>query len=45
MGGQYLETCLESLKGIRGKASSELVIVDTGCNSENRALIEKYAEE
>lgn len=44
-GGQYLETCLESLKGIRGKVSCELVIVDTGCNAENRALIEKYADQ
>lgn len=42
-GGQYLEACLESLNGIRGKVSCELVIVDTGCDVENRALIEKYA--
>ncbi len=36
--------CLDSLMTIRKRVSSEIVIVDTGCNAEARTLIEKYAD-
>lgn len=43
-GGPYLEACLDSLHDLRTRISCELVIVDTGCDSESRALIEQYAD-
>lgn len=36
--------CLDSLKTIRDRLSSEIIIVDTGCNKEIRTLIEEYAD-
>jgi glycosyltransferase involved in cell wall biosynthesis len=39
------ERCLKSLMPIREAIDSELQIVDTGCQPETRALIEKYADE
>lgn len=38
-----LRKCLESLQPLMQAVPSELIIVDTGCNEENRALIEQYA--
>lgn len=36
--------CLESIKAIREQIPSEIIIVDTGCGREARALIEDYAD-
>ena len=38
-----LKKCLDSLQPLMQAVPSELIIVDTGCNEENRALIEQYA--
>ena len=39
-----LEMCLESIKWMQQDFPCELVIVDTGCDAEHRALIEGYAD-
>jgi len=39
------ERCLKSLMPIRKAIDSEIQVVDTGCNKETRAVIEKYADE
>ncbi len=39
-----LEMCLESIRWMQKDFPCELVIVDTGCDAEHRALIEKYAD-
>ncbi len=39
------ERCLKSLMPIREAIDSELQVVDTGCEPETRAIIEKYADE
>lgn len=36
--------CLDSLKMIMDQVDSELVIVDTGCDEEMRALLQEYTE-
>lgn len=36
--------CLDSLKSLREKVPSELIIVDTGCDEEMRALLETYTD-
>ncbi len=41
----YLRDCLESLQHLRQKISSELVIVDTGCDEVDRTIIDEYADE
>ena len=39
------ERCLKSLMPIRDAIDSEIQVVDTGCQPETRAIIEKYADE
>ncbi|QFJ54006.1 glycosyltransferase [Pseudobutyrivibrio xylanivorans] len=39
------ERCLKSLMPIREAIDSELQVIDTGCDKETRAVIEKYADE
>ena len=39
------ERCLQSLVPIREAIDSEIQVVDTGCQPETRAVIEKYADE
>ena len=39
-----LERCLESIRWMQQDFPCELVIVDTGCDKEHRALIEAYAD-
>lgn len=39
-----LEMCLESIRWMQQDFPCELVIVDTGCDADHRALIEKYAD-
>lgn len=36
--------CLDSLKNLRERVPSELIIVDTGCDEEMRKLLETYTE-
>ena len=36
--------CLESLQPLREKLTSELIIVDTGCDEETRQVISEYAD-
>ncbi len=40
----YLQTCLKSLQHIRESIPSELVVVDTGCEDPDRAMIGAYAD-
>ncbi|MCH5342798.1 MAG: glycosyltransferase [Acetatifactor sp.] len=40
-----LRKCLDSLGPIRDQLSSELIVVDTGCDEEARAIIEEYADQ
>ncbi len=42
---KYLKNCLASLTHLRQTIPSELIIVDTGCDAVDRALIETYADE
>ncbi len=37
-----LKKCLDSLVPVMDQISSELIVVDTGCDEEARAIIEKY---
>lgn len=37
--------CLESLMTIRKRLLSEIIVVDTGCDEENHAILEKYADQ
>ena len=39
------ERCLKSLMPIREAVDSELQVVDTGCQPETRAVVDKYADE
>ncbi len=39
------EDCLKSLMPIRERISSELIVVDTGCDDELRTVIAKYADQ
>ena len=39
------ERCLKSVMPIRQAVDSELIVIDTGCDKETRAVIEKYADE
>jgi len=39
-----LERCLESIRWMQQEFPCELVIVDTGCDAEHRALIDAYAD-
>ncbi|MCR4901622.1 MAG: glycosyltransferase [Butyrivibrio sp.] len=39
-----LQRCLDSLTHLRTVISSELIIVDTGCDSEMRSIIDKYTD-
>lgn len=43
-GREEMEKSLASLKPIREAVSSELILVDTGCNPEQRVLAERYAD-
>ena len=36
--------CLESLRPIRERIPTELVVIDTGCDSEVRKLLESHAD-
>lgn len=40
-----LEKCLQSLQMFRREVSTELIIVDTGCDAEHRKIIERYADQ
>ena len=39
------ERCLKSLMPLREAIDSEIQVVDTGCDKETRAVVEKYADE
>ncbi len=39
----YLRKCFESIRQLSAKVPTELVVVDTGCNAEDRLLVEEYA--
>ena len=39
-----IQKCLDSLTPIREAIPSELIILDTGCDADLRALLEKYAD-
>ncbi len=39
-----LEKCLLSLQPLLQAVSSELIVVDTGCDAEHRSLVEQYAD-
>lgn len=39
------ERCLQSLMPIREAVDSEIIVVDTGCDAETRAIVDKYADE
>lgn len=41
---KYIEKCLDSLENLRKAVSSELIVVDTGCDEASRKLFEKYAD-
>ena len=40
-----IRKCLDSLQPLRGAVSTELIIVDTGCDEETRAILEEYADQ
>ncbi len=40
-----VERCLQSIIPLREKVDSEIQVIDTGCDKETRAIIEKYADE
>lgn len=39
------EKCLDSLRSLRGRLDSELILVDTGCNEEMRQILERYTDQ
>lgn len=41
---EELEKCLLSLQPLLRAVSSELIVVDTGCDARHRRLVEKYAD-
>lgn len=41
---EELRKCLDSLRPILDQLSSELIVVDTGCDEEARAIIEEYTD-
>jgi len=43
-GREEMEKSLESLKCFKDAFPTEIILVDTGCNPEQRALAEKYAD-
>lgn len=43
-GREEMGRSLESLRGIKEAIPAEIILVDTGCNPEQRALAEKYAD-
>lgn len=43
-GREEMAKSLESLRGIKEAIPTEIILVDTGCNPEQRALAEKYAD-
>ena len=40
----YLEQCLKSFDSLRKAIPSELIVVDTGCNTMDRKLVDCYAD-
>ena len=40
-----IRKCLESLQPLRDAVSTELIIVDTGCDEETRAILEEFADQ
>lgn len=43
-GREETRKCLDSLRVIMDAVPSELIIVDTGCNEEQRAILEEYTD-
>ena len=43
-GRDEMEKCLNSLLYFKNAFPTEIILVDTGCNAEQRALAEKYAD-
>lgn len=43
-GRDEMEKCLNSLLYLKNAFPTEIILVDTGCNAEQRALAEKYAD-
>lgn len=44
-GRERTKECLESLAVLRKRVSSELILVDTGCDEETRQVLSSYADE
>lgn len=42
---ETIRKCLDSLKGIMERVSSELIIVDTGCDGETRGILKEYTRQ